>query len=171
MEVKVVDAKIQVVDVRHEVVAMDLKGPVANFLRLRYEYHEVVLLLEVDFDVACGGERNFFLGGGDGVLSFWCSLLDDSSHGDEVVEYGCGSCKKCEENMRLRRFKHLNIPLFFFGASVKSSSFDNSSYSCKDEGYSSSLDKDEEEYAEGLAIFHLSLIVFLEMSKGFMTRS
>ncbi|GJQ90978.1 hypothetical protein Tco_0002117 [Tanacetum coccineum] len=38
-----------------------------------------VLLLEVDFDGACGGERDFFLGGGDGVLSFCCSSLKDSS--------------------------------------------------------------------------------------------
>ncbi|GJR79743.1 hypothetical protein Tco_0150528, partial [Tanacetum coccineum] len=37
----------------------------------------MVLLLEVDFDGACGGERDFFLGGGDGVLSFWCSSLED----------------------------------------------------------------------------------------------
>ncbi|GKB05768.1 hypothetical protein Tco_0833963 [Tanacetum coccineum] len=27
-----------------------------------------VLLLEMDFDGACGGERDFFLGGGEGVL-------------------------------------------------------------------------------------------------------
>ncbi|GJR66600.1 hypothetical protein Tco_0012665 [Tanacetum coccineum] len=33
--------------------------------------------IEVDFDGACGGERDFFLGGGDGVLSFWCSSLED----------------------------------------------------------------------------------------------
>ncbi|GJY64681.1 hypothetical protein Tco_0466141 [Tanacetum coccineum] len=39
----------------------------------------LVLLLEVDFDGACGGERDFFLGGGDGVLSFCCSSLKDSS--------------------------------------------------------------------------------------------
>ncbi|GJV07972.1 protein kinase, ATP binding site-containing protein [Tanacetum coccineum] len=33
----------------------------------------LVLLLEVDFDGACGGERDFFLRGGDGVVSSWCS--------------------------------------------------------------------------------------------------
>ncbi|GKC56589.1 hypothetical protein Tco_1084187 [Tanacetum coccineum] len=31
----------------------------------------------LDFD-ACGGERDFFRGGGDGVLSLWCSSLEDS---------------------------------------------------------------------------------------------
>ncbi|GJV35378.1 hypothetical protein Tco_1407855 [Tanacetum coccineum] len=35
-----------------------------------------VLLLEIDFDGACGGESDFFLGGGDGVLSFGCFLLE-----------------------------------------------------------------------------------------------
>ncbi|GJS18668.1 hypothetical protein Tco_0413140 [Tanacetum coccineum] len=37
-----------------------------------------VLLLEMDLDGACGGERDFFLGGGDGVFSFWCSSLEES---------------------------------------------------------------------------------------------
>ncbi|GJR53726.1 hypothetical protein Tco_1404247 [Tanacetum coccineum] len=32
---------------------------------------------EMDFDRACGGERDFFLGGGEGVLSFGCSSLKD----------------------------------------------------------------------------------------------
>ncbi|GJS35235.1 hypothetical protein Tco_0533617 [Tanacetum coccineum] len=36
-----------------------------------------VLLLEMDFDGACGGKRDFFLGGGEGVLSFGCSSLED----------------------------------------------------------------------------------------------
>ncbi|GKE45592.1 hypothetical protein Tco_1472876, partial [Tanacetum coccineum] len=36
-----------------------------------------VLLLEIDFDGACGGETNFFLRGGEGVLSFGCSSLED----------------------------------------------------------------------------------------------
>ncbi|GJU28779.1 hypothetical protein Tco_1172368 [Tanacetum coccineum] len=36
-----------------------------------------VLLLEMDFDGSCGGERDFFLGGGEGVLSFGCSSLED----------------------------------------------------------------------------------------------
>nr|GEZ95139.1 hypothetical protein [Tanacetum cinerariifolium] len=72
------------VDVRHEVVVMDLKCPVANYLRSTHMGHEVmsfvvkvlvvqaslVLLPEVDFDGACDGERDFFHGGGDGVLSF-----------------------------------------------------------------------------------------------------
>ncbi|GJZ91877.1 hypothetical protein Tco_0663942 [Tanacetum coccineum] len=31
----------------------------------------------IDFDGACGGERDFFLGGGEGVLSFGCSSLED----------------------------------------------------------------------------------------------
>ncbi|GJY53609.1 hypothetical protein Tco_0445273 [Tanacetum coccineum] len=36
---------------------------------------ECVLLLEMDFDGACSGERDFFLGGGEGVLSFGCSSM------------------------------------------------------------------------------------------------
>ncbi|GKE83986.1 hypothetical protein Tco_1557728 [Tanacetum coccineum] len=38
---------------------------------------ECVLLLEMDFDEACGGERDFFLGGGEGVFSLGCSSLED----------------------------------------------------------------------------------------------
>ncbi|GJX66802.1 hypothetical protein Tco_0301145 [Tanacetum coccineum] len=38
---------------------------------------QFVLLLEMDFDEACGGERDLFLGGGEGVLSFGFSLLED----------------------------------------------------------------------------------------------
>ncbi|GKE18028.1 hypothetical protein Tco_1425605, partial [Tanacetum coccineum] len=38
---------------------------------------QCVLLLEMDFDRACGGERDFFLGGGEGVLLFGCSSLED----------------------------------------------------------------------------------------------
>ncbi|GJZ27099.1 hypothetical protein Tco_0571352 [Tanacetum coccineum] len=89
---EVVDVQIQVVDVRHEVVTMDLKGSVANYLWLKHIGHEVVfvgvevlkiqaslvIILEVYFDGACGDERCFFLGGGDGVLSCWCSSLDNS---------------------------------------------------------------------------------------------
>ncbi|GJY50663.1 hypothetical protein Tco_0441510 [Tanacetum coccineum] len=41
------------------------------------EVLECVLLLEMDFDGACGGERDFFLGGGEEVLSFGCSSLED----------------------------------------------------------------------------------------------
>ncbi|GJR64944.1 hypothetical protein Tco_0011009 [Tanacetum coccineum] len=36
-----------------------------------------VLLLEMDFDGACGGERDFFQGGCEGVLLFGCSSLED----------------------------------------------------------------------------------------------
>ncbi|GKE68874.1 hypothetical protein Tco_1526946 [Tanacetum coccineum] len=36
-----------------------------------------VLLLDIDFDRACGGESAFFLGGGEGVLSFGCSSHED----------------------------------------------------------------------------------------------
>ncbi|GJZ04600.1 hypothetical protein Tco_0537875 [Tanacetum coccineum] len=39
--------------------------------------HMCVLLLEMDFDGACGSERDLFLGGGEGVLSFGCSSLKD----------------------------------------------------------------------------------------------
>ncbi|GKC28759.1 hypothetical protein Tco_1036053, partial [Tanacetum coccineum] len=36
-----------------------------------------VLLLEMDFNGGCSGERDFFLGGGEGVLSFGYSPLED----------------------------------------------------------------------------------------------
>ncbi|GJY43116.1 hypothetical protein Tco_0431329 [Tanacetum coccineum] len=39
---------------------------------------ECVLLLEMDFDGACGRERDFFLGGGEGVISFGCISLEDA---------------------------------------------------------------------------------------------
>ncbi|GJQ96765.1 hypothetical protein Tco_0007904 [Tanacetum coccineum] len=72
---------------RHVLVAKDLKGPMANYPWLTHMGHEVikfmvevlkVLPLEVDFDGAFGGERDFFLGGSDGVVSLWCSSLKDS---------------------------------------------------------------------------------------------
>nr|GEV95519.1 hypothetical protein [Tanacetum cinerariifolium] len=43
---------------------------------------------EMDFDGACGGERDFFLGGGEGNLLFGCS-----SHEDVVYE-------KCGEGVK-----------------------------------------------------------------------
>ncbi|GKA67627.1 hypothetical protein Tco_0767544 [Tanacetum coccineum] len=79
--------RIRKVVVRHLVVEMDLKGLVANSSSLSHkgylvtfvveEVLECVLLLEMDFDEACGGESDFFLGGGEGVLSFGCSSLKD----------------------------------------------------------------------------------------------
>ncbi|GJT46449.1 hypothetical protein Tco_0955164 [Tanacetum coccineum] len=102
MKLEVIDVQIQVVGVRNEVVenaqireegvrhvvvAKDLKGPMANYPWLTHMGHEViefvvevleVLLLDVNFDGAFSGERDFFLGGGDGVFSFWCSSLEDS---------------------------------------------------------------------------------------------
>ncbi|GJX13244.1 hypothetical protein Tco_0205002 [Tanacetum coccineum] len=81
--VEVVDVEIRVVVIRHEVMEIDLKGPMANCSRLTHKGHlvtkfVVVEVLEVDLDGACGGKRDFFLGGGDGVFSFWCSSLKDS---------------------------------------------------------------------------------------------
>nr|GEW49600.1 reverse transcriptase domain-containing protein [Tanacetum cinerariifolium] len=82
----VADAQIRDEGVRHMVAAKDLKGLVANYPRLTHMGHEVtkfmvevlkVLLLEVDFDGAFGGERDFPIGYGDDVLSFWCSSLED----------------------------------------------------------------------------------------------
>ncbi|GJR78019.1 hypothetical protein Tco_0090384 [Tanacetum coccineum] len=69
-----VDVQIWVVDVKHEVVAMDLKGPVANYPRLTH----MGAPTRGNFDGAFGGERDFFCGGGDGILSLWCSSPDDS---------------------------------------------------------------------------------------------
>ncbi|GJZ94290.1 hypothetical protein Tco_0666493 [Tanacetum coccineum] len=84
VQIRVVDLKIQEVVVRHVMVEMDLKGPVANCPSLSHkgylvtfvveEVLECVLLLEMDFDGACGGERDLFLGGGEGVLSFGCLM-------------------------------------------------------------------------------------------------
>nr|GEV58578.1 alpha/beta hydrolases superfamily protein [Tanacetum cinerariifolium] len=37
---------------------------------------------EMDFDGVCGGERDFFLGGEEGVLLFGCSSLEDNSRKD-----------------------------------------------------------------------------------------
>nr|GFA24346.1 hypothetical protein [Tanacetum cinerariifolium] len=64
-----------------------LEGLVANCPSLTHEGYwvmfvvekviEYVLLVEMDLDRACGGERDFFLGGGKGVLSFGCSSLED----------------------------------------------------------------------------------------------
>ncbi|GKD08761.1 hypothetical protein Tco_1188446, partial [Tanacetum coccineum] len=78
---------VEVVVVRHVVVEMDLKDPVANYPWFEHKVHlvtcevvevlECVLLLEMDFDGACGGERDFFQGGGEGVFSFRCSSLED----------------------------------------------------------------------------------------------
>ncbi|GJZ97838.1 hypothetical protein Tco_0670291 [Tanacetum coccineum] len=88
----VVDVQIRVVDMRNEVVVTDLMDPVANYPRLKHVSCEVVfvvmevlevqaslvLILEVDFYGAFGGERDFFREGDDGVLSMWCSSLEDS---------------------------------------------------------------------------------------------
>nr|GFC84844.1 hypothetical protein [Tanacetum cinerariifolium] len=75
VQIRATDLEIQKVVVRHVVVEMDLKGPMANFLMLTHkgylvtfvveEVLECVLFLEMDFDEACGGERDFFLGGGE----------------------------------------------------------------------------------------------------------
>ncbi|GJX14747.1 hypothetical protein Tco_0206505 [Tanacetum coccineum] len=87
VQIQVVDLEIREVVVRHVMVEMDLKGPVANCPSLTYRGYlvtfvvekvlECVLLLEMDFDGACGGKRDLFLGGGEGVLSFRCSSLED----------------------------------------------------------------------------------------------
>ncbi|GJY47465.1 hypothetical protein Tco_0436528 [Tanacetum coccineum] len=87
VQIQVVDLEIREVVMRHVVVEMDLKSPVANCPSLTHRGYlvtfvvekvlECVLLLEMDFDEACGGKRDFFLGGGEGVLSFRCSSLED----------------------------------------------------------------------------------------------
>ncbi|GJW54407.1 hypothetical protein Tco_0098492 [Tanacetum coccineum] len=91
VKIWVADFEIREVDVRHVVVELDLKGLVANCLSLTHrgylvtflveEVLECVLLLEMDFDEAYGRERDFFLGGGEGVLSFGCSSLEDVWNG------------------------------------------------------------------------------------------
>ncbi|GJW78756.1 hypothetical protein Tco_0140438 [Tanacetum coccineum] len=79
VQIRVVDLENREVVVRH--VVMD------NYPWFEHRDHLVmfvveevlkcVLLLEMDFDGAYGGERYFFLGGGKGVLSFGCSSLED----------------------------------------------------------------------------------------------
>ncbi|GJU88999.1 hypothetical protein Tco_1301422 [Tanacetum coccineum] len=54
---------------------------------------------EMDFDGACGGERDFFLGGGEGVISFGCSLLEDVR-----LTYHGGK-KKCGEGVKKMVFE------------------------------------------------------------------
>ncbi|GJT44463.1 hypothetical protein Tco_0953178 [Tanacetum coccineum] len=102
-----------------------------------------VLLLEMDFDEACGGERDFYLGGGDGVFS-----------------------------LRLTTFECLTLILAVFllkfGELVLEELVINSR---KDDASLSSDDEDEEEVTEGEEIFFpFSLLGFLEMSRGSMTR-
>ncbi|GJZ19972.1 hypothetical protein Tco_0556562 [Tanacetum coccineum] len=53
---------------------------------------------KMDLDGACGGERDFFLGGGDYVFSFGVPHLKRASHGDELVRFVCENYEKCEEN-------------------------------------------------------------------------
>ncbi|GKE12437.1 hypothetical protein Tco_1415988 [Tanacetum coccineum] len=72
MELEVVDVQIQAVDVRNEVVADSHiweEGVSGG--------GEIFEGPEVDFDGAFGGERDLPIGDGDGVLSFWCSSLED----------------------------------------------------------------------------------------------
>nr|GEU58291.1 zinc finger, CCHC-type [Tanacetum cinerariifolium] len=149
----VMDLEIREVVVRHVVVEMDLKGPVANCPSLTHKGYlvtfvvedvlECVLLLEMDFDGACGDEGDFFLGGSKGVLSFGCFSLEDVA------------CEKCGENIK---------KMVFEGDDYKNSRKDGPSLSSNDE--------DEEEVTEGGAtLFHFSLLGFLKMSKGSMTRS
>ncbi|GKC67789.1 hypothetical protein Tco_1100387 [Tanacetum coccineum] len=81
VQIQVADLEIREVVMRYVVVEMDLKGPVANYPWFKHKDHFVTFVekevLEMDFDGACGGERDLFLGGGEGVLSFGCSSLED----------------------------------------------------------------------------------------------
>ncbi|GKA64208.1 hypothetical protein Tco_0763814 [Tanacetum coccineum] len=70
VQIRVADLEIYEVVVRHVVVEMDQRGLVANCPSLTHEGYwetfvvenvlECVLLLEMDFDGACGGERDSF---------------------------------------------------------------------------------------------------------------
>nr|GEW95037.1 hypothetical protein [Tanacetum cinerariifolium] len=87
VQILVADLEFREVVMRHVVVEIDLNGLVANCPSLTHkgylvifvmeEVLECVLLIEMDFDGACGGERDFFLGGGEGVLLFGCFSLED----------------------------------------------------------------------------------------------
>ncbi|GJZ88584.1 hypothetical protein Tco_0660366 [Tanacetum coccineum] len=49
--VEVVDVQIRVVDVRNEVVVMDLRGPMANYTRMRHVSYEVMFVVMEDLEV------------------------------------------------------------------------------------------------------------------------
>ncbi|GKB95627.1 hypothetical protein Tco_0981764 [Tanacetum coccineum] len=116
----------------------------------------LVLLLEVDFDGACGGERDFFLGGGDGVLSFWCSSLEDLRFARHVKKNGVEDNDYMVEVMKCFTWRFLDY--------MENLKNDGSSSSSSDE-------EEEEEDEGGATLFPLSLIVLLEMFKGFITCS
>ncbi|GJY20726.1 hypothetical protein Tco_0393292 [Tanacetum coccineum] len=86
--VEVVDVQIRVVDVRNEVVVMDLRGPMANYTRMRHVSYEVMFVVMEDLEVQASLVRqilvwvvelhelvDFFLGSGDGVLLLWVPHL------------------------------------------------------------------------------------------------
>nr|GEW57563.1 retrovirus-related Pol polyprotein from transposon TNT 1-94 [Tanacetum cinerariifolium] len=81
VQIQMADLEIREVVMRHVVVEMDLKGPVADCPSLAHKGYLVTFVveevLEIDLDGACGGEMDFFLRGGEGVLSFSCSSLED----------------------------------------------------------------------------------------------
>ncbi|GKA68073.1 hypothetical protein Tco_0767990 [Tanacetum coccineum] len=59
---------------------------------------ECVLLLEMDFDGACGGKRDFFLGGGEGVLLFGCSSFLIVEKFVIEIDKGCASLSSDDED-------------------------------------------------------------------------
>ncbi|GJV23365.1 hypothetical protein Tco_1376060 [Tanacetum coccineum] len=69
VQIWVVDLESREVVKTHVAVEMDWRGPVANYPRFKHRGHlvtveveevfECVLLLEMDFDGACGGEKGF----------------------------------------------------------------------------------------------------------------
>nr|GEV47130.1 hypothetical protein [Tanacetum cinerariifolium] len=138
------------------------EGPVASCPSLTHmgylvtcvveEVLECVLLLEMNFNGACSGERDFFLGGGKGVLSFGCSSLED---------------------VRLTYVGYLTLILVVFLLKIGEFVLDELVMNSRKDGASlSSDDKDKEEVSDEEAIlFPFSLLGFLEMSKGSMTRS
>ncbi|GKD14947.1 hypothetical protein Tco_1199354 [Tanacetum coccineum] len=67
--------QIREVVMRHVVVEIDLKGHVANCPSLTHKGYLVTFVVEEVLE--CGGERDFFLRGGEGVLSFGCNSLAD----------------------------------------------------------------------------------------------
>ncbi|GJW85891.1 hypothetical protein Tco_0159036 [Tanacetum coccineum] len=68
-----------VVEVRHVIWMNKIQDVwrIAKILISKIWWWMCVLLLEMDFDGACGGERDFFLRGGEGVLSIGYSSLED----------------------------------------------------------------------------------------------
>nr|GEY27603.1 hypothetical protein [Tanacetum cinerariifolium] len=153
IKIWVADLEIWEVVVRHVVLEIDLKGWVANCSSLTHrgylltfvveEVLECVLLVEKDFYGACGGERDLFLRGGEEFSHLVVHHLKIK------IVY-----ENCEGNVK---------KIVFEGDDYKNSRKDGPSLSSDDED-------EEEVIEEETTLFPFSLLGFLKMYKGSMTR-